>query len=678
MRASDAHFYGTPRIVEHGNNVNADGTFFGMGDFAGDWWDWLDDSLSNQFRDTYYNGDKISRFYNGGPRMANEQAYFLGNPRLRQLRVKNHTCTVPTMMRRVTTGCQAKWSKEYNENSPYAGHNYSTSKYTPFWGQYGDTVYDGVGYSYMLPASDGAGALEIIKQLKENLWIDELTRLIVLEFNVYLPGTDRIITGSFATEFTPVSTMPHQSRIHSFKLHRYAGVDGWYIISCEVVLVVVWLMGIWYHLRNLRFFIKRKGSFYEGACEFFKDPVTTYDAVNSLAVFVGLVLHIHRIVYMNEIQDRYTERPKNDASFFNGWLEFRVYDGVYRIWSAGVVTLATMKFIVLFRHNTKVKRLIRLFYLALVHVSMSVFIIAIIVLAYAFAGNLAFGAMYPGFKTVSTTAATLFSSALGSFEYNEAGGYQAGFFFRVYFFSYGIVMTVYMLNIFVAILSDCHALSLSTIDEDPLDMWVWMKVRFSSFFGLSHPRKHDDEDTRKREIGFLHAAAKSLDDLDSKMIKMASSFANMDHQHVSKKDRKRVSLINRGSDSMYEFPNFGKQKRKQRTPVPPSTLPAVTARRLTNRIEEEPETAARVHCTFVCSSHALVSQHTLAIRSAQTPVSQLPYSLQADVKHHLLVLLISMFAVFDLHWCAGNMRLPFVTHSTQPRPCRAHEASFPE
>ena len=550
--------------------MNADGTFFGMGDFDADWWDWLDDSLRNQFRDTYYNRDRVSRFHDGGPRMANEQAYFLGSPRLRQLRVKNHTCIVPPEMRHVTTGCQAKWSKEYNANNPYIGHNYSTSEYTPFWGLYGDAVYDSAGYAYMLPATNGTGTLELIKQLKENLWVDELTRFIVLEFNVYLPGVDRIITGSFATEFTPVSTTMHEARIYSFQLHRYAGVDWWYIISSEVVLVVMCLMAVLYHLRDLRYFIKRKGSFYEGACEFFKNPATAYDAVLSLAVFVGLVLHIHRIVCMNAIQGRYKERLAKDASFFNGWLDFQVYDGVYRIWSAGVVAISTMKFAVLFRHNTKVRRLIRLFYLAFVHVSMSVIIIAAIVLAYAFAGTLAFGTMYPGFMTVYVTTQTLFSSALGHFEYDEAGGYKAGFLFRVYFFSYGIVMTVYMLNIFVAILSDCHTQSLHDFDKDPLDMWVWMKVRFRAFFGLPDYRRHANEDTPERDRRTSMASlANTLDNLDSRMKKLASSFVNIDNPLVSKKDRKRVFSINRGSHPVHRFPDFGEPTRM---PVSPSVL----------------------------------------------------------------------------------------------------------
>jgi len=197
--------------------------------------------------------------------------------------------------------------------------------------------------------------------------------------------------------------------------------------------------------------------------------------------------------------------------------------------------LATTKFVLLFRHNTKVKRLLVLFELAFTHAAGILLQLAIVFFAYALAGHVAFGPFLEEFSSVSNACRTLFAAKLGVFAFYTWMQVNT-IYVPLYFLSFMMISVFLLLNMFVAILNDCYQESRAQHLESDLDMFVYLLVRLRLLLGWGDNREMPKTTATRASVNVSDA----LSDLDSKFAKFVAQLQSL----APNKDRgKRRKLL---------------------------------------------------------------------------------------------------------------------------------------
>ena len=105
----------------------------------------------------------------------------------------------------------------------------------PYWGEAG--AYSGGGYLIPL-GNDPAYATNILSVLESLQWLDQYTRAVFIEFNVWNPNTNYFNQIQLAFEFTPFGATFANARIDSIDLYRYSGSRGVWNMVSEILCVL--------------------------------------------------------------------------------------------------------------------------------------------------------------------------------------------------------------------------------------------------------------------------------------------------------------------------------------------------------------------------------------------------------------------------------------------------------
>jgi len=521
--------------VMSGNRVDGLGSVFGSIANKGEFINWAKESVTNMLQPKYYNGEKIKTSTDkNSVRMGNQQLYFIGSPRLRQLRVANNSCIIPGIFKDKFDVCRSNWDSGTNTDEFFRGHGRATSTTLgdgwPFehessaavWGGDLPTYFDRTGYTQLLPISSLQSTLVVIDELNDRQWLDDATRMALLEFSLYAPSLDLIVTGVFAVEFPAGGGAVPRIQIRTHKVNRYKVKDAWFLVLCEVGLMIACiyqaylLVSLWW----------TKG--YAG----FNVGINWYNSVLVGSVFLGFSLHVYRVVKVDQITDEY-ETHGSTATFFGEWVNFGTFDMVAEFVNAVIVALATTKFVLLFRHNTKVKRLLILFKLAFTHAAGILLQLAIVFLAYALAGYVAFGPFLEEFSSVSNACRTLFAAKLGVFAFYSWMQVHT-IYVPLYFLSFMMITVFMLLNMFVAILNDCYQQSIAENKKSDLDMFVYLLVRLRLLLGWGDNREAPEKTGTRISVNVSDA----LGDLDTKFAKFVAQLTSMAPDTNKRKQRR--------------------------------------------------------------------------------------------------------------------------------------------
>ena len=493
-----------------GTSGSEDTTFAEITSTA-DWLDWLEESISATIQ------------------IGKHELTMVGAPRIRQLRVSNHSCTIPTSFQDKFHTCYADWSATTNSDIPYHAHLATSSSRLPSWRYQGSqtrttlrTTFIGTGYVQLLPSSNATQAVEVVHELRERRWLDDATRMAALEVTFYSPSIDCIITGLFAAEFPASGGSIPFVDIRTHKLNRYLSEDYWLLILCEVALVLVCTYQA-YLLTNV---VRTRG----WAILFQLRHLFEFLLV--LSIFVGIGLHVARWLEADRIADEYKSHGTT-TSYFGLWHKFGALDLAVKLTDAIVIALATIKWVFLWRHNTKVQRLLHLFTLAFSHAIGIVFQLVIVFGGYCFAGHVAFGASLRAFSTLEDSAATLFSAKLGEFDFYSWLRVHEDL-VPIYFISFMAVSVFILLNMFVCILNDCYVASITKHRVSELDLYLFLKAKARLFLGWG-----DDRDMPAIQRKQSAEVYKSLKDLDFKFAVFARQVHLMSREMKRKRSRRQ-------------------------------------------------------------------------------------------------------------------------------------------
>uniref|UniRef100_A0A8B9R308 Polycystin-2 n=1 Tax=Anas platyrhynchos TaxID=8839 RepID=A0A8B9R308_ANAPL len=169
----------------------------------------------------------------------------LGVPRIRQLKVRNGSCSIPEDLKDEIKDCYDVYSVANEDTAPFGLRNGTAWTYTnekdlngsSHWGLL--ATYSGAGYYQDLSRSREVTAVQIAS-LKNNLWLDRGTRAAFIDFSVYNANINLFCVVRY-TSLKLLVEFP-ATEIHIHRLHYFRSL--WNCLDIVIIVLSVAAIGI--------------------------------------------------------------------------------------------------------------------------------------------------------------------------------------------------------------------------------------------------------------------------------------------------------------------------------------------------------------------------------------------------------------------------------------------------
>ncbi|KAH9277542.1 Polycystic kidney disease 2-like 1 protein [Echinococcus granulosus] len=523
-----------------------------------DYWDVLKGPLIHTLYDNqWYNSKLISgndTYYLG------YESVRLGLIRIRQVRVTNHSCSIPEDFAQQITSCYGIYSDAIEDRSTYGPGNSTAWVYTS-----GDelkmgihfgtvAVYGGGGYYLDLPQDENM-TLESVTELFQNLWVDRGTSAIFLHFTVYNSNANLFCVVSLVAELPPTGGILIGSEFRTVKLLRYVRTQDYVVLmfECFFLLFVV------YYVAEEVIEVFNLG---------YKYFTKFWNILDVLVVVLSCIcagFNIYRTVRVKATLSSLLANPNEYSNFerLSYWeMQFNYAVGI----------LVFLVWIKIFKYVSFNKTMNQL-NLTLANCAKDIagFGVMFFIVFFAFAqlGYLAFGTQVSDFSTFATSLMTLFRIILGDFDFQALHDAQS-FFGPLYFLVYIFFVFFVLINMFIAIINDTYLEVKSNLLNQPSEF------QMKSFFKQRLKDMRNKMKQKKSQLQEIQDAIDavateendmSIDDLKAEMNGEASGAAldeilrKVDTNNDMKLDTNerralRETLENKKMSLMQEMFNF--------------------------------------------------------------------------------------------------------------------------
>ncbi|CAF3336661.1 unnamed protein product [Rotaria socialis] len=412
------------------------------------WTVMLDPIFKGLYTEKWYNGYNLTQDQYGYVLFENK---ILGLPRLRQLRVTNHSCTVDKKFQTTIEECYASYSSSKEDRSSYGTPATNLTKdawyYQTASQLHGSSTnglisrYGGGGFVHDLSLTRDE-ALEELQNLYNNLWLDRGTRVVFLDFTVYNANINLFCQIELIVEFPASGGAVASKSFSTVKLIRYVSSMDYFVLACEILFII---FTVYYTVEEVLEIMRFK-------LYYFKTIWNILDVVIILISYICIAFNIYRQVEVGQLLDELLRDQNTFADFafltywqtqFNNIIAFTVF-------------LAWIKIFKYVSFNKTMTQLSTTLSRCAKDVLGFSVMFMIVFLAYAQLGYLLFGTMVEDYKSFAISIFTLFRIILGDFDFEailEAHRILGPIFFLTYVFFVFFVL----LNMFLAIINDTYS-----------------------------------------------------------------------------------------------------------------------------------------------------------------------------------------------------------------------------
>nr|XP_020850205.1 polycystic kidney disease 2-like 1 protein isoform X1 [Phascolarctos cinereus] len=371
----------------------------------------------------------------------------LGVPRLRQLRVRNDSCAVHEDFQEDILGCYDVYSPDKEERLPFGPLNGTAWTYhsedelggSSHWGQL--TSYSGGGYYMDLPGPREASA-NVLRGLKDGLWLDRGTRVVFIDFSVYNANINLFCVLRLVVEFPATGGAVPSWQIRTVKLIRYVSSWDFFIVGCEILFCVF----IFYYVVEEALELRIHKFHY------LNSVWNILDMVVILLSIMAAGFHVFRTLEVNRLMGHLLQRPSDYADF-----EFLAFwQTQYNNMNAVNLFFAWIKIFKYISFNKTMTQLSSTLARCAKDILGFAVMFFIVFFAYAQLGFLLFGTQVENFSTFVKCIFTQFRIILGDFDYNaiDKANRILG---PAYFVTYVFFVFFVLLNMFLAIINDTYS-----------------------------------------------------------------------------------------------------------------------------------------------------------------------------------------------------------------------------
>jgi len=465
-----------------------------------DFWRFSESSLVNGlYWETWYNGKNVSEDELGYIFYENK---LLGVPRIRQLKVRNDSCTIHEDFKDTIIACYDAYDKGIEDRNPFGKMNGTAWEYHSASELGGSshpgrlTGYGGGGYIQDL-ASTKSDSLNIILDLKEHMWLDRGTRAVFVDFTVYNANINLFCVVKLLVEFPATGGAIPSWSFRTVKLIRYVTVQDFFIMACECMFC---LFILYYTIEEIIEIKKHK-------LKYLKSFWNLLDLVVIIISLVCIGFSIYRTLVVRDTLDKLLSNPESFADFeflsfwqvqFNSALAITVFFAWVKVF----------KYISFNKTMTQLSRTLGSCAKDLAGFAVMFFIIF---LAFAQLGYLIFGTEVKDFSTFGNAVFTLLRIILGDFNFHELEEAER-ILGPIYFILYVFFVFFVLLNMFLAIINDTY----SAVKEDLANQKS--EFEMSDYFKKGYSRMKEKLNFKRDKIMDIQKAIQAADINQDRML----------------------------------------------------------------------------------------------------------------------------------------------------------------
>ncbi|CBY18963.1 unnamed protein product [Oikopleura dioica] len=424
-------------------------------------WDYAEKSLvDGLYWEHWYNGEPIPEEDTGYIFFENK---LLGAPRIRQIKVRNDSCTVHNDFKDDILACHSNYGKNAEDKAPFGAFDQDCQgKYKSDcpWAwrsedELGGRSYksDQLGFTY--PSSGYTKELgrnktkttEILHDLKKDLWIDRGTRALFVDFTVYNPNINLFCVVKLVAEFPATGGVITSQKFSTVKLLKLKEGYDYFILATEIIYIA---FIIYYCVEEFLEIKLHKGAYFKGF----------WNIVDLIVIFLSLCAFSFYLYRNTEIDNKLDALMEKEDSYAD-FQSLAYWEGVYMYVMAIVVFLAWIKLFKYISFNTTMNQLSETLSRSAKDVGGFMIMFLIVFLAYTQLGFLIFGSQVEDFSKFDKCVYTLFRIILGDFNFHQLENAH-NILGPIFFITYVFFVFFVLLNMFLAIINDTY----SEVKED--------------------------------------------------------------------------------------------------------------------------------------------------------------------------------------------------------------------
>lgn len=371
----------------------------------------------------------------------------LGVPRLRQLRVRNESCSVHKDLRDEVYECYNIYSPANEDKAPFGLKNgtawlYSTESSlgeSSYWGQV--STYGGGGYYQDLSRTQESSANQL-QELKNNLWLDRGTRAVFLDFSVYNGNVNLFCIVRLLAEFPATGGAVTSWQFQTVRLIRYVSSWDYFVGMCEVAFCFFVLYYLVEEVLEIRLHRLR----------YFK---SLWNCLDVLIVTLSVPAIIMNICRTSAVSRRLHFLLENHSKYPNFEPLARLQVNFNNL-AAVIVFLAWVKLFKFINFNKTMNQLSTTMSRCAKDLVGFAIMFFIVFLAYAQLAYLVFGTQVDDFSTFQACIFTQFRIILGDFDFSEIEEADSVL-GPIYFTTFVFFIFMILLNMFLAIINDTYS-----------------------------------------------------------------------------------------------------------------------------------------------------------------------------------------------------------------------------
>ncbi|ERE88749.1 polycystic kidney disease 2-like 1 protein [Cricetulus griseus] len=383
----------------------------------------------------------------------------LGVPRLRQLRVRNGSCSIPQDLRNEIRECYDVYSVRSEDRAPFGPRNGTAWIYTSekdlngssHWGII--ATYSGAGYYLDLSRTREETAAQIAG-LRKNFWLDRGTRATFIDFSVYNANINLFCVVRLLVEFPATGGVVPSWQFQPVKLIRYVTAFDFFLAACEIIFCFFILYYVVEEILEIR--IHR--------LHYFRSFWNCLDVGIVVLSIVAIVINIYRMSNVEGLL-QFLE----DQNTFPNFEHVAYWQIQFNNIAAVMVFLVWIKLFKFISFNRTMSQLSTTMSRCAKDLFGFTIMFFIIFLAYAQLAYLVFGTQVDDFSTFQECIFTQFRIILGDInfaEIEEANRVLGPLYFTTFVF----FMFFILLNMFLAIINDTYSEVKSDLAQQKSEM----------------------------------------------------------------------------------------------------------------------------------------------------------------------------------------------------------------
>uniref|UniRef100_A0A3B4TX99 Polycystin-2 n=1 Tax=Seriola dumerili TaxID=41447 RepID=A0A3B4TX99_SERDU len=334
----------------------------------------------------------------------------LGVPRLRQLKVRNESCSIHEDLRDEVQDCYNMYTPTNEDTTSFGLKNGTAWVYTTESEMNGSSYsgqvskYGGGGYYQDLSRTKQESAIQL-QFLKDHLWLDRGTRAVFLDFSVYNGNINLFCIARLLAEFPATGGVVTSWQFQTVRLMRYVSSWDYFVGVCEVAFCLFILYYVVEEVLEIR--IHR--------LHYFRSLWNCLDVLILVLSVVAIIMNITRTAMVSNLLKGLLENHTAHPSFEplgNLQVQFNNVAAVIVFFS----WVKLFKFININKTMSQLSSTMSRCAKDLVGFAIMFFIIF---LAYAQLAYLVFGTQVNDFSTFQASIFTQFRIILGDFEFSQ-------------------------------------------------------------------------------------------------------------------------------------------------------------------------------------------------------------------------------------------------------------------